>query len=186
MSHSQIHFFFSCWCSPLCCPLQVRKHTLCPPSRSRSWLSCTRMGLWKQPSLSTRTFSSTRVVRKHISTAQKLDYKSMNWFQYIQPCLFFLLCRQVCTSIWLGTCWEVMPSRSWAGGRRTTLPTGWLPTPGTQTGETKVLNMQSLPYHWTGWHHNAQPLEITKACVIISTTWFATGCKIVFLLNKGL
>lgn len=51
-----------CYCF-LCVPLQVNAHTACPPSRIRSWLSCTRTDLWRQLSPCTQTFCSTNQVR---------------------------------------------------------------------------------------------------------------------------
>lgn len=43
--------------------LQVNARTASPPSRSRSWLSCTRTAPWRQPLLSMQIFCSTRPVR---------------------------------------------------------------------------------------------------------------------------
>lgn len=51
-----------CYCF-LCLPLQVNAHTACPPSRIRSWLSCTRTDLWRQLSPCTQTFCCTNQVR---------------------------------------------------------------------------------------------------------------------------
>lgn len=42
------------------------------------------------------------------------------------------------TSTCLGSRWEATPSASWAGAWRTTLRTGWWPTPGTPTGGRTV------------------------------------------------
>lgn len=45
---------------------------------------------------------------------------------------------QVCISMCLVLLLVDMPSRSWAGGRRTVSLTGFVQTPGTQTGVTTV------------------------------------------------
>lgn len=55
---------FHNWCNFfLCLPLQVNAHIACPPSRIRSWLSCTRTDLWRQLSPCMQTFCSTNQVR---------------------------------------------------------------------------------------------------------------------------
>lgn len=56
---------FCCWCyfSPWFHLLQVNAHTASPPSRNRSWRSCTRTVLWRQPSLYMQIFCTTRQVR---------------------------------------------------------------------------------------------------------------------------
>lgn len=49
--------------SSLCLHLQVSVHTASRPNRSRSWLSCTRTGLWRQLSLYMQIFCCTSRVR---------------------------------------------------------------------------------------------------------------------------
>lgn len=55
---------FCLWCHrSLRIPLQVDAHTASQPNRSRSWLSFSRMALWRQPSTCMQIFCSTRRVR---------------------------------------------------------------------------------------------------------------------------
>ncbi|XP_030200448.1 cathepsin B isoform X3 [Gadus morhua] len=51
---------------------------------------------------------------------------------------------EVCTRESQGRIWGATPLRSWGGGRRTGPPTGWRPTPGTPTGETKGSSRSSV------------------------------------------
>lgn len=74
--------------------------------------------------------------------------------------------------MWQGACWAVTPSRSWAGERRMGRPTGWLRTPGTVTGETKVRQTpgnvtpmsHNLAMWWVIWQRSVCPESCFLRC----------------------
>lgn len=82
------------------------------------------------------------------SCALQSHYREI-WYKWkgaiSSPAWSHSLLLQVYTSMWQERCWVAMPSRYLAGERRTGHPIGWLQTPGTVTGETKVPH--NLPAH---------------------------------------
>lgn len=67
--------------------LQVNAHIACPPSRIRSWLSCTRTDLWRQLSPCTQTFCSTNQVRLHwlLSIHVSSNSETVCWSHQLWP-----------------------------------------------------------------------------------------------------